>query len=442
MPTGLEHLDVPVAYARPPEAGLQDKGVVVVPCSDEAGRDLLERGPGTLDWLPFGSVVPQGSKLHLEDQIPVLFWGEGYEDGSHPFATVADGTVVFYADIIASALFMLTRWEETVVEGRDPHGRFLAGASVAYRQGFLDRPVVDEYALVLREWLSVLLPGWKPEVPRFSVKLSHDVDSIRRFAPWYTAVPALGGDLLKRRSLRSAWNTAVSSILFDQDPFFKGMHELARISLEHGLGDDAFFFMAAQPGPDGSCYDFASEQVIDLVRHLQQRGFEIGIHASYGTLNDPEKLALEKVRFDNVLEVAYCGGRQHFLRFQVPHTWRHWEQVGLAYDATMAYADCEGFRCGTCHPYRPYDVELDRELDLWERPLIVMDGSLRDYRGLTPAQGKARILELAARCRQVGGEFSLLWHNSSLSGSWEPWAPVYKQVVAALAEMQGPGRSR
>jgi hypothetical protein len=137
---------------------------------------------------------------------------------------------------------------------------------------------------------------------------------------------------------------------------------------------------------------------------------------------------------DTLLGKTNYGGRQHFLRFQVPDTWRHWEQVGLSYDATLGYADHEGFRCGTCHPFRPFDVEQNRELDLWEVPLIVMDGTLHNYRQLTPEQGEARILELAHRCQQVEGTFTLLWHNSSLSGDWLPWSKVYRRVIRELAK--------
>jgi len=56
-----------------------------------------------------------------------------------------------------------------------------------------------------------------------------------------------------------------------------------------------------------------------------------------------------------------------------------------------------------CLPSRPFDVEVDRELAVTEIPLIVMDGTLRQYRGLTPAEGEALILALADRCRRVGG---------------------------------------
>jgi hypothetical protein len=109
--------------------------------------------------------------------------------------------------------------------------------------------------------------------------------------------------------------------------------------------------------------------------------------------------------------------------------------VGLQCDTTMGYPDQEGFRCGTCHRFHPFDVEQDRELKIWEQPLIVMDGALHTYRGFSPEQGEARILELAARCKQVEGTFTLLWHNSALDWEWSPWKKVYERVLSQLATL-------
>jgi hypothetical protein len=202
-----------------------------------------------------------------------------------------------------------------------------------------------------------------------------------------------------------------------------------------GLGRDAFYFMATEPAPLENDYRLLAPMIRQSIEDLQVQGFEIGLHAGYHTLNNPERLMEEKARLDEVLGRTHYGGRQHYLRFQAPHTWRHWEQAGLLYDSTMTYADHEGFRCGTCHPYRPFDIEQNRELNLWELPLLAMEQTLSQYRGLAPAATETAILALAQRCQQVGGTFTLLWHNSSLDGDWQPWAEMYQRVLRSLAEM-------
>jgi hypothetical protein len=385
--------------------------------------------------------VPRGAALPWSDSIPVLFWGEGAADGSTLFAKrLPDGSVLFLVDIISAVFFMLSRWEETVVPTRDEHERFPATASVAYKQSFLDRPVVDEYALILREWIKMLLPGWEPKLHPFSIKLSHDIDFMSRFPNSHAAFRRFGGDLLKRRSPGAAWRTVVDATATALTPihtsYYRGIHYLAELSRAYNLGNDVFYFMAAQPGPLNNDYDLASPPVRHCIDDLLEQGFEIGLHAGYYTLNDPELLATEKARLDDVIGKDQYGGRQHFLRFQTPDTWQHWERVGLEYDSTMAFASHEGFRCGTCHPFRPFDLNADRELKLWEWPLIVMDRTLRDHRKLSPELSEIRILELAQRCKRVEGTFTLLWHNSSLDWEWEPWRKVYERVVKALAEMQ------
>jgi hypothetical protein len=101
----------------------------------------------------------------------------------------------------------------------------------------------------------------------------------------------------------------------------------------------------------------------------------------------------------------------------------------------MGYADHEGFRCGTCYPFRPFDIEQNREMKIKEVPLIVMDQTLRRYRKLSPDQAEERIMQLATRCKRVGGTFTLLWHNSSLVGEWQTWEGTYRRVAKNLASM-------
>jgi len=371
----------------------------------------------------------------LPERIPVLFWGEGYEDGSKPFAErLDDGTVVFYADIIAGTFFMLSRWEESVNPVRDAHGRFPATASVAHREGFLDLPIVNIYGLILNEWIQTILPGWMPEPPKFRIKISHDIDSVWSGNGLLGRGRTVAGDLLKRRDPKKALLTAWSIFQPQSDPMFSSIFDLAKQSEECGL-QAAFYFMAARKGQYDQGYDPARPLVRQTLQELHNRGHEIGFHPSYRAAEDLGLWREELARLRaSAGDIPICGGRQHYLRFQTPQTWRLWEEAGLEYDSTLSYADHEGFRCGTCHPFRPYDVERDRVMDVTEIPLIVMDGTLKQYRNLTPGEAEQRILTLAERCKQVGGTFTMLWHNSSLIGEWASWAPMYKRVLQRLSE--------
>lgn len=433
---GFERLDLPVAYAHPEHAHLPGPGVIVAPGRPAAWQELLDRPLHTMTWLPAERGMPGGQSLPVGELLPVPLWGEGFEDGIWPFAEQrADGSLVFYADILSTVFFLLSRWEETARPVRDTHGRYPAESSAAYRLGFLDRPVVDEMALVLRAWLRQIRPGWKPEGRHFSVLLTHDIDSFRPFVSLGRGLLVLGADILLRRNLPLARQRLQQLGLqlgpVERTPFFQAVHRLAELDSASSL-PSAFYFMTARPSRHEPGYDPSTEPVLGLIKELEQRGFEIGLHPGYKTYRNPARLQAEKQRLDRILGRSTDGGRQHFLRFAVPDTWRHWQQAGFRYDSSVAFPTHPGFRCGTCHPFHPFDLEQDRPLSILERPLIVMDTMLQVHRRLSPEQAELLTLELAERCRQVEGEFVLLWHNTSLVGEW---GRVYTDLVQRLAQI-------
>lgn len=123
------------------------------------------------------------------------------------------------------------------------------------------------------------------------------------------------------------------------------------------------------------------------------------------------------------------GGRQHYLRWRCPDTWRLYESNGLIYDTTLTFADHIGFRCGVCYTYPVFDVVSRKALHLYEKPLIVMEGSGLDklYMGLTAEEMLQRCLRLKKICKKYHGEFVILWHNSSLTTKEDRL--LYKNIV-------------
>ncbi|MCK5536848.1 MAG: hypothetical protein KAI79_08475 [Bacteroidales bacterium] len=73
--------------------------------------------------------------------------------------------------------------------------------------------------------------------------------------------------------------------------------------------------------------------------------------------------------------------------------------------------------CGTCYEYPFYNVIKRQSLKLQEHPLIVMECSVINdcYIGLGLGDNTYNTISLLKkRCKQFGGDFTLLWHNSHL----------------------------
>lgn len=109
------------------------------------------------------------------------------------------------------------------------------------------------------------------------------------------------------------------------------------------------------------------------------------------------------------------GQRMHYLRWEHPITMRAWAEAGMNYGPTLGYAGRPGFRCGTCHEYPAFNPVSQEQLSLRIRPLVVMECTVIDYVYLglgVIGEAEDKINQLKKRCRQVDGNFRLLWHNS------------------------------
>jgi hypothetical protein len=181
-------------------------------------------------------------------------------------------------------------------------------------------------------------------------------------------------------------------------------------------------------------YSIFDPWIQQLMRHMHDRGHEIGLHPSYETFRHPERIKLELTYLQQAMEQQGIeqmgiGGRHHYLRWENPITWRAWEAAGLAYDSTLGYADHIGFRCGTCYEYPVFDLQKREAYLLRERPLIVMEQAFfgKMYMNLTHEQALPHVLLLKERCRLFAGEFTLLWHKDLLVRRED--VALYQQIV-------------
>jgi len=341
------------------------------------------------------------------------------------FLEISRGYFRCTEDLLASAVLVLSRVEELDSPRHDQHGRFEAAASIAVRDGYLERPIVDEYGLALRAAMQLIVPGWKPRPRRLRVKLSHDLDEIGiPFSPRDAAV-----QLLARRSFAAGLRDLLSGIAPFTPGSLRQVMEICHLAEVHGL-HSALYWKASARTPYDSGYSLADPRVARVIAWAGDSNIEMGVHPGYDTFLSPEKLCAEAERCRQAIGQKRLGGRQHYLRWR-PETWLHWEQCGLDYDSTLGYADHVGFRAGTSVPYLPWLWKENRRANLLEVPLVLMDRTLTsaDYMGLTPEESLVTVKNLIRRCEAVGGVLTLLWHNNCLG---RPFSAYYPRIFAEL----------
>jgi hypothetical protein len=396
---------------------------------------------------------PGGACVLVPDELLATRPEQWLTEASLPSVREIDGLPVLYGsratepaparlvvDVFGSAFFMLTRYEELAIPERDRYGRFPAASSIAAREGFLGFPIVDAYVELLWNAMNGAWPRLHRRARAFEVILSHDIDD-----PLATldhgprdVIRQLGGDVARRRDPRLAIRR-VRSLAGDvsRDPH-NTFDFLMDVSERHGLRSAFYFLAHRDEQPRDGAYLFEYPWVRSLIGRIARREHEVGFHPSFGTYRDAARTREELGRLQRVAEAEGVrqdewGGRQHFLRWANPDTWRNWEQAGLSYDSTLAYSEAVGFRTGTSHPYRVFDLQARRPLRLVERPFQVMDVTLLSSMSLSLEAAYAVVMDIAAQCRRYGGCLGILWHNNTLlrSGREQRWYASLVEAVTA-----------
>jgi len=313
-------------------------------------------------------------------------------------------------DIFAASFFMLTRWEEFVNKSRDKHNRFPATKSLAYKEGFLDRPIVNEYVERLKNMLLKLDSSLVFKEKKFELVLTHDVDEMQIWKSWKQVFRVALGDIVKRRDIALAFERVAEYFLIKREKIkdpFDTFDWLMDKSEAIGV-KSRFYFMSGGVTKFDNRYKIDSPKVLELIEKIKQRGHIIGIHPSYNAYNDFEQFKKEKDLLEKVVGEKIVEGREHYLRFEVPTTWQIWEDNGMEVDSTCGYADEEGFRCGTGDEFSVFNILSREQLTVKERPLIVMDCSLFNYNSYSADEAKVRINMI----KSTANIFTILWHNS------------------------------
>lgn len=357
-----------------------------------------------------------------EQNISVSEWKETYI-----FFQTGSKDLPF--DIFAASFYLVTRYEEYLPHHKDNHGRFNAESSLAYKNDFLEIPVIDQWAFQLADVLKSHYPDL--EIPNRTFSFIPSVDIDIAYAYKYKGFARTGGAFLKAvLNFNFEDNLKRVKVLLglEKDPydtydFFEELH--AKFMLK-----PVFFFLVGRYGPFDKNHSLTKREFRQLIQKTAMVA-NIGMHPSYGSNSDFEALKKESEGLSQVIERKVEKSRQHYLKLTMPDTYRNLIETGITEDYTMGYASKPGFRAGTCTPFYFYDLEKETETSLKIFPFQVMDGTLNQYMKLSTIEAIEKIRKIVQAVKQVNGTFISLWHNESVGEQreWKGWSGVYEEML-------------
>ncbi len=354
----------------------------------------------------------------------------------------ADGAVRVDRDILTCVTALAGAGAEQTVRATDRHGRVPSTENPLVRAGREREPVVQRYAVALRAAVQAvagrrpvrLLAPW-PDGRRWAAAITHDLDVV---SGWPVFMLMRVAELVGGGEVTRAGSVVVAAArAFGRDPVFAGVRAL--LEAEHAAGLPAtWFVLCGTPTPatwlrGDLTYSPESRSTRRLLDDIATAGHEIGLHGSFRTTVDADRLGEERERLGRLIGGAPAGVRQHFLRMRPGRTQAAMQAAGFGYDATYGFPDRNGLRLGVADSVPAWCDDGPEALETV--PLIWMDRALSKYRGVEdPNAWIADALALAATCREVEGLWVGLWHPNLVAALGYPDAPdALRRLLASLA---------
>lgn len=335
----------------------------------------------------------------------------------------------FGFDIFSASFYLITRYEEYLEHEPDEYGRYAHWNSLAWKEGFLQKPLIDTWLLHFVEVLKSKFSDFKLQTSNFKFLPTYNIDiawSYKHKGLWRS----IAASIKNTKSISHRIKVMQGK---EKDPFdsYEWMNELHK---QHELKPVYFFLLAEE----NSRYD---KNILPKQKALQQlvystaQQYSIGLHPSTKSNVIKEMLLKEKQSLETISKQTIKLTRHHYILFHLPHSYRELINAGFTDDYSMGYGTVNGFRASTSHSYLWYDLEKEESTALRIHPYAYMEANSFYELHQSAQEALAEMLQLCNEVKKVNGTFISIYHNHFLGTDemFKGWKEMYEEFVNEIA---------
>lgn len=348
--------------------------------------------------------------------IPTLFHKDDEENYSLPF------------DMFSAIFFLLSRYEEYYPHTQDKHGRYPATASILYQNNWLQRPLIDEWIFAFHSILQSKFPFIKMNPYQYTP--TYDIDIA--WAYKNKSLKRNVGNVLKD-VLQGSLNTLAERINVWQDKKIDPYDCFDWLSTLHKTYNAVpiFFILAALKTTAYDKNNLPNQgKMRSLIKQLSVEG-NIGMHPSYFS-NEMTVFEAEKNTISTIISDAVTKSRQHYIKLQIPDTYRLLIKQGITDDYSMGYGAVLGFRAATGRSFFWFDILQNETTSLCIHPFCFMDSTAHFENKLSANEAFAQLNAMNKILKKTQSQLITIMHNFSLGTDtqWKGWSDVYRDFIA------------
>lgn len=390
--------------------------------------------------------------------LPFLFDSGNNDSAEKQILEIRKDRAFIHYDILASAFFFLSGWQEYVYMTNIKAWRYPFEDSIHNKLKITHLPIVNYYFDILKTAIEKMydiqpqITNWSNH--EFGICLTHDIDLCE--TGWREDIFSQ----FKKLQLGSIPRVLYQK-LFRQDTWFN-FDEILHIEKKFSA-HSSFYFMAKkgkiyldikklnqekqeddkEPGGykkhsfftrlfgypevyENADYAIQQSKFHKVFQAIQHQDSEIGIHGSITSHLNEDMLRRE---IDD-LKIPINGIRFHYLFFDRTKTFDILEKSGIKYDTSIGFSEEPGFRYGIAYPFVPFNIPENKPYSLIEIPLIIMDTTYRVYKKTPIAKILPNIHSLMDEVQKFNGCLTILWHNAYFSPyKFAGWREIYESIL-------------
>jgi hypothetical protein len=333
-------------------------------------------------------------------------------------------------DIFAASFYLLSRYEEYLPHKKDMYGRYAHENSLAFKEGFLNIPLINIWLEDFKKVVKEKLPSFTTHNSPFTFQPTYDIDEAYSYKH-KGLLRSIGGTA--KAVVSGRWSALSERIKVIQgkakDPF-DSFDEMDSLHEKHNLNPIYFFHMAAA----NAKYDKNILPSKPAMQELIKRHsviYPIGIHPSWQSGDDENLLRSEIETLERITGQKITASRFHYIRFNLPEGYRRLLKYGITDDYSMGYGSINGFRASVASPFYWYDLEKEETTPLLLHPFCFMEANSFFEQKLTPELAFDEMMHYYKIVMTVNGTLSTLWHNTFLGTAnlYAGWAAQYKRFI-------------
>ncbi len=332
----------------------------------------------------------------------------------------------FVFDIFAAAFYLLSRYEEYLPRQKDMYGRYAHENSLAFKEEFLQQPLINTWVNDFAETLKKKFPAISIKPSAFQYLPTYDIDiawSYKRKG----LLRNIGGFVKSPSLQRIAVLAGLKKDPFDSYEFLRELH--TRYQLH-----PVYFFLVATSGSrydkNISPYNYSMWQLIK--KHAKK--YSIGLHPSWKSNDSTAILAKEKKVLETAGDTSITQSRQHYIKFTLPQTFETLIENGITDDYSMGYGSINGFRASVASSFYWYNLQTEMATNLRLHPFCFMDANSFYEQKQNAAQSFDELITYYEVCKKVNGRLITIFHNNFL-GTGKPfagWREMYEKFISQL----------